>query len=465
MNETPRPQLVLSQPPESLRPKPGGVPRAWLWAIAAMNLAALACLVALLTRSASAPAGGGPATGANVEELRSVAVELEGKSLDLEAARAWQAYLDAEPKEPQRAEITYRIGKLYMQAEKYGDAAAALVRAEKTASSDPELSRKIGTALVECLRRLGRYGEMGRELSRRVEVGGEKAAQPRVLATIAGESFTEADLDRLVERRVDGILAMQPGGVDPRRREAILKQMSTAEARRQLLQELVQTELFCRRARETGLDREESFTQARDQLEQGLLAGRFISRELERIQPTDVDLQSYFKANTARYEQPESLDALVIQLQKEDSPEELLAKISSADDFRKLAAQRSGGKDEQQAPPPMRRVVRKQDDPTLGNVEPLFELAEGQWTKTPLANGEHRYLVLVDKKNPAQTPSFEQAAQRVRADYTAVKQRELTDKLLQDLTSRYQVRIMPAGEAPKQPDKNQAENKQPEKKP
>jgi len=419
-----------------------------------MNLAALACLAVLLVRSNSQ--GGTPAgsPGADVDQLRSIAVELENKSLDLEAALAWQAYLDAAPAAPERAEVFYRVGKLYMQAQKYGDAAAAFVRAEKAVQGDPELVRKIGLQLVECLRRLGRYGEMGRELSRRVEVGAKDTAKGKVLATITGQEFTDADLDRLVERRVDGMLALQGTGADPQRRQSILKQMSSPEVRRQLLQELIQGEVFCRRARETGMDREPSFVQARDQMEQSLLASRFLARELEKIQPTEVDLQSFYKANSVRYQEPESLEVLSVRLSEKEKAEEVLKKIATADDFRKLAARRSGGKDaDETPPPPPRRLVRGQEDPTLGSVEPLFALAEGQWTKEPHLKGDDRYLVLVEKKIPVRLPPFEQLSDRVRADYTSVKQQELAEKLFQDLLTRYQVRIAPADEAGQGPGK------------
>ncbi len=447
MNESESPRLVLSQPPESLRPKSNSAGRVWLWLLAGLNVALLSCLVTLLLGLTLNGSRAAAPSAVELDELRSVAVELESKSLWLDAAHTWQAYLDAGAAASERAQVAYRIGKLYMQAERYGDAAAAFVRAEKATRDDPDLAQKIGPQLVECLRRMGRYGEMGRELSRRVEAGGQQTAKGRVLATISGESFHESDLDRLVERRVDGMLALQQASGDAQQREAILKQMSRPEVRQQLLQELLQTELFCRRARETGLDREESFIAARDQLEQGLLATRFLSRELEKVQPTDVDLQSYYKAHPAQYEEPETADVLAVRLEEKEKAEDLLKEIHSADDFRKLVAERSGAKDAAQAAPPVRRIGAKGQDPLLGDVAPLLALPEGQWTKQPHLNGQQRYLVLIEKKTAARVPPFEQVAGRVRTDYARIKQQELTRKLFEDLTARYQVRITSASAA------------------
>ncbi len=304
MNEQSSLNLTLGEPPEGLKRREGPRLRGLLWLLALMQAATLVCLAVVLSRSGG-PAGttreAGQATPSG--ELRATAKQLEDKGLDAEAAEVWQSYLQAAPDGPDRAEILYRIGKLRMQAEQYGAAVAALLHAEQAAEGNKDLATKIGPRVVECLARLGRYGEVGRELARRVEVGAEKdgRGKAKVVATITGQSLTEADLDRLAERRVDSMLAMQGAAGDEHRRQAILQQLSTPAARRQLLQELLQTELFCRRARELKLDQDDEFRQVRDQAEQSLLAERFLAKELGKIEPTEVDLESYYKANASRY--------------------------------------------------------------------------------------------------------------------------------------------------------------------
>ena len=444
------PQLSLGHPPETLQKKLSSVPRGWLLAIVFLNLLALACLGALLLRTfGSAARVAGAASAGSVDELKAVAAELEDKSLDAEAARAWEVYLAADPQCSQRAEILYRVGRLYMQAEQFGSAAAALVRAEHAAADDKDLKNKIGPRIVECLGRLGRYGEVGRELSRRVEAGASRQTDEngskKVLATLTGQNFTEADLDRMIEQRVDHMLAIQ-GGQDAQQRKAILQQMNTPAVRRQLLEELLKTELFCRRARELGLDRQDDFQKARDQLLQSLLAERFLMRELDKIKPTEVDLDSFFKANAPRYETPETLSAVAIRLEEKEDVAATLGKIKSADDFRKLAAQRQSAATV--AKTESRPVARGRADPELGDVERLFAVAEGQWTREAHANGKERFLVLVEKKTPRHSPRLQEVLGQVRADYISRKQQELARRLFADLTDRYDVRILPENETP-----------------
>jgi hypothetical protein len=444
-----RPQLSLGQPPETLHKKLSTVPRGWLMLIVLLNLAVLACLAVMLRASSSGALASAAASPGSAKELKAVAAELEDKSLDAEAARAWEAYLAADPQCADRAEILYRVGRLSMQAEQFGPAAGAFVRSEHAASEDHDLRLKIAPQMVECLNRLGHYGEVQRELSRRVEVGGkEKAAETgsqKVLATITGRALTEADLDRMIERRVDQMLAMQGGG-DPQQRKAVLQQMSAPAVRRQLLQELLKSELFCRRAREMGLDREDDFRQARDQLVENLLADRFLMRELDRIRPTAVDLESYFQAHQSQYETPESLSVVTIRLEEREEPAAVLSQVKSADDFRKLAAKRQPKGREQQAQNQQaqgRQILRGQQDLELGDVEPLFKLAEGQWTKQAQIRDKDRFLVLVEKKTPRQAPRLQDVLRQVQRDYVSRKQQEVAEKLMADLTQRYDVRILP----------------------
>ncbi len=231
MTEQDRPNLSLGQPPGSLKAGTGPIPSRWLWAFVALQTVMLLCLVALLLRPTAPPTSArAPQAAGDPDDLQAAALELEERGLDAQAARAWKGYLEAAPDASDRAEIFYRIGGLYLQADEFAEAAAALVRSEMAAEGD-------------------------------------------------------------------------------------------------------------------------------------------------------------------------------------------------------------------EAPPP-RVIVRGRFDPLLGDVEPLFALAAGEWTKEPQLNRDQKYLVLVEKKTPARTPPFEEVRPRVEADYARIKEQELTEELFRDLLTRYEVRIL-----------------------
>ena len=120
-----------------------------------------------------------------------------------------------------------------------------------------------------------------------------------------------------------------------------------------------------------------------------------MAEELKTIQPTQVDLESYYKANPEPYRQPESLRAVLIPLAADEDPEPLLAKVTSADDFRKLATERLPENSPQDAE--RRQIVRGRSDPQFGPTDALFALAEGEWTKTPHTRGDRRWLAVIRK--------------------------------------------------------------------
>ncbi len=425
-----KPTLALGEPPGRLSRR--DTPGRWVWTFIGLQLVTVAVLATMLVRSdLGSPHETDPQSG---NRLRSTALALEDRSLSAQAATVWREYLRSNPTADDRPEVLYRVARLSMESEDYGDAAAALVEADELTDNE-ELKSKIGPKLIECLRRLGQYGEVGRELSRRVEVDGGDVQRGKVLATFAGESFTEADLDRMIERTVERLLSMQPDDAYGVTRERLLQHYSSGEARQQMLQEILQRELFSRRARELELDRQADFVRSREFLETELLANRFLANQLEQIQPTDVDIESYYAAHQANYHRPET--AVVIPLPVEaDQVEQLLDKISSAEDFRQLAEEADDPN--QSTPIP---ITRGQQHPILGDTTALFELDVGGWTESPVQGPSASFLVLVDSKSPARTPPLDEVRFRVEADYRARKRQELTQGIFEDLTARYEVRI------------------------
>ena len=442
-NDPQRPQLSLGKPPGSLKGKFTGVTHRRFWLVVALQVA---ILVLVLTpagdRRRETPEG---IRVANPEQLKELAQNLEEQNLDAQAAAAWQDYLDAAGDESDRAEILYRVGKLYFQAEQFDEAAVALVRAKMAAGDENrQLRNKIGQKLVDCHWRLGHRGAAQRETSRLVEVGAEDLGRGRVLATVDGEPVTEADLDRMVEQRVDQMLAMGGASGDPRQREAILKQLSTPELRQQNLQQLLQQRLLCRRARELKLEQTDEFQRAKVAVIEGLLAGRLLAQELAKIQPTQVDVEAFYKANEDRYREPEWNMVVTVTLEDGEDPAALLEPIKSAEDFHELARKREKPESPEDEPLVELRSLRRGDaDTLLGEVEPLFEIEAGTWTTEPHVHAGRRFLVLIVQKTPAGTPPLSEIGEKVESDYRQRKQQELSEQLTRDLMSRYEVKILP----------------------
>jgi hypothetical protein len=264
-----------------------------------------------------------------------------------------------------------------------------------------------------------------------------------VLVSVAGESMTDADLDRMVEQRVDQQLRMAGAEGDEATRRMLLKRFSDPSIRQQLLTDLLRRELFTRRARELGIDQTDDFVRQRQMLEDDLLASSFEQQKLSAIQPTRVDLESYFSANQDQYIEPESVEVVFLELQPDEEAKDLLKEIESADAFRELAASRQKADGDESEELQTTTLTRGRKHPELGDVDTLLDLEPGAWTNEPYVNGQRRFLVFVEDKTPARTPEFDEVASRVEAEYRRRKQQEILEKTFQELMTRYEVEIKP----------------------
>jgi len=299
MNDA-EPRLELGSPPGKLaranRPRGGGL----LFLVVILQLALLALFLFGM------PRGPSPAGTADPDRLRAVALDLEDRGLLMESAGQWEAYLAAAPDAPDRAQVFYRAGTLYLKVRAFEKAAAAFIRAERAPECDSDLKAKIGPKMVECLRGAGLHGEVGRELARRTTVGDEGEGGDRILATFAGESFTEADLERLIAFRVDRLLGLQGAAGSGAQRAQLIAQMSDPKVREQVFMEILRMELLSRRARELKLDQTDGFRNALALAEQELLAAMLYEQELGAITAAPVDVEAFFNANREDYSDEET---------------------------------------------------------------------------------------------------------------------------------------------------------------
>ncbi len=137
--------LRLGKPPGKLMNRSRAEMGRGLLFVVLLQLTTLAVVVGivLIALSGSGDVLGTPGAE-DVERIRDLALQLENRSLDSAAADSWERYLAAAPDADDQAQVYYRIGKLRMQAEQFGQAAAALVQAEQLADDDDKLKSDIG---------------------------------------------------------------------------------------------------------------------------------------------------------------------------------------------------------------------------------------------------------------------------------------------------------------------------------
>ena len=383
------------------------------------------------------PMAGTPAKDPQV--LKTAAKDLEDRGLTAAAAEAWQAYLDANPAAADRLEVLLRIGQLYLRADQPTKAAQALALLRHQAP-DEEVKKQVEAALATCERLSGLYGPIEKWLAQRRWQSATKEPEGQPVALIGDQKLTEADLDVLLRNRLDQLLAAQGLSADKARRDAQLRQWNTPPMRARLLRLLIQNDLFLRRAREMKLHEDPEFLAQREETLELLLLQRFWERELPDTPPTQADIEAYYRSHQTQFQQPEILQVVLMQLPDAKTAAETAGKIQSAEQFVQIAAGLKGANGQPAAT--VRQLVRNRPDPLLGDPEPLFQLPEGQWTRSALEVRGNYFLVLVDKRIPARTLSLAEVRGMILEELRQQRRQEALDRLFEQLAQRYGVKIL-----------------------
>ena len=134
------------------------------------------------------------------EHQRSLAGKLKGAGLILEAIKEYEDYLRTAPLDKkQLANLSYTIGKMYMEEGKYEKALSLFYRVE-IADPDTDLKTELGPKIINCLERTGKYNAAEYALNKRTskqEKNREKTGQ--IAAIIGDEKIYAEDINASID--------------------------------------------------------------------------------------------------------------------------------------------------------------------------------------------------------------------------------------------------------------------------
>jgi len=418
-------------------------------------------MVLVLSRR-SQPAAGAPGVGPaslSTAAKKDLALKLEKQGLSLRAAAAWQEYLASSGADrAEAARIWYRIGNLCQDADAHERALAAYYRSESYAKLTA-ISDEIGRRTQESLESLGKFAALRHELAERVGLGAAaETAGETVVAEIGAQKITEAELDRMIETRLERQLAMLagrlPGPELARRKEELLGRLTAGPEKLRILNELVLEEILYRQARETRLVEQPEVRQELKSLERGLLARKLIEKAVaEQVRITPGDVETYYKANKTDYMRPARARISHILVATEAAAKALLAQLEGGADFAELAARES--QDSTTAPnggqiPDW--LEKGGSVPGIGYStalsESVFATAAGELVPDPIRTERGYHIVKVREREEARQQTFEAVRDAVARDLSQRKEYEVQSRLLTELKARYDVvihqsRLMP----------------------
>jgi histone H3/H4 len=393
----------------------------------------------------------------SIEEIREAALELERKNVCDQAAELWTQYLEiAGLSGAEEGNIRYRIGKNHQNAGAPAQAYAQYVLAEMLlAETNPDLREEIGRRRRNCLRDMGRLAELAREVAEQARPDGEAGLDAvQVVAEVGDEKITLADFERMLSDQIELAVKARPGiSADEARinRERYHEQLRDPQRRADALRSLIVTRVLAQEARKQEIHQTDAFRERIGAMADGVLAQSLLFAEIsKRATVTDADIERFYTANSARYEQPAASFIAHIQCADEATARAVLRRVEQGEAFGELAKRESRDADTRGKFGIIPDPVPEPGDfvPIFGNQPELHQAIRAAAADSVLPDvytsprGWH--VIQVVSHRARIVPPLEEIAERVRRDTLAARQAEVTDQYITQLQQSYAVKLFPA---------------------
>lgn len=244
----------------------------------------------------------------------------------------------------------------------------------------------------------------------------------KVLATVGEKEITNYDVESAL-KSLDPYQAMHFG---------------TDEGKKQLLEDLVNQELFYMEAKENELHNDENFKAEMKKIEENMLKQYAINKVLSSITLTEEEKKAFFEANKSKFNKSETATAKHILVDNQELANELLGKINAGEmTFEEAAAAHSTC--------PSKDAGGDLGTFPRGQMVPEFEEAVFNMNKEEIAGpvetqfGYH--LIKLEDKQSGGESEYEEVKNEIERTLMYQKQSEVYSKKLNDLKGKYQSQV------------------------
>lgn len=240
----------------------------------------------------------------------------------------------------------------------------------------------------------------------------------KVLAVVAGEEITEADLNDFL-RNV------------PQEQQAYL---SNPQFRQQYLEQLIALRMFSKLGEEEKLDETEEFKVILESAKKDILAQLTIAETLKGIHVTDEEAEDYYKSNKSQFSKGETVKAKHILTEEEEKCSEILASIENGEKTFEEAAKEFSTCPSGQRGGDLGEFGK-------GQMVPEFEKAafgaEIGKIVGPVKTSFGYHLIKVESKNGASETPYEQVKDSIKARMLQQKQNDAYNAKVRALKEKY----------------------------
>ncbi|MGL6105289.1 peptidylprolyl isomerase [Romboutsia sp.] len=246
--------------------------------------------------------------------------------------------------------------------------------------------------------------------------------EKKVLATIGEKEITNLDIENVLTS-LDPYQAMH---------------FNNEQGKKQVLEDLVNQELFFIEAKEEGLHNDESFKAELQKVEENMLKQYSINKVLSSVTLTEDEKEAFFEANKSKFNKSETASAKHILVETEESANDLLNKINAGELTFEDAALAHSTCPSKDAGGDLGTFPRGQMVPEFEEV--VFNMNKGEVTG-PVQTQFGYHLIKLEEKQEGGDSQYEEVKNEIEKTLMYQKQNEVYSKKLESLKSKYEGQV------------------------
>lgn len=242
--------------------------------------------------------------------------------------------------------------------------------------------------------------------------------EKKILATVGEKEITNLDVESAL-KSLDPYQAMH---------------FQTEEGKKQLLEDLVNQELFYIQAKENQLHNDEDFKAEMKKIEENMLKQYSINKILSSVTLTEEEKKAFFEANKSRFNKPESASAKHILVDSEDLANDILNKINNNELTFESAASAHSTCPSKDAGGDLGTFTRGQMVPEF--EEAVFNMNNGE-VSGPVKTQFGYHLIKLEDRQSGGESEYEEVKNEIERSLMYQKQSEAYNNELNNLKSKY----------------------------
>ena len=234
-----------------------------------------------------------------------------------------------------------------------------------------------------------------------------------IIATVDSVKITKDDANRFIQ-------ASQP---------TMNYDMLDAKQKRQVIDRLIERELFSQEAKRAGIEKDPEFIQLLQQQKKDLMVAQWMKNDFEKTIVSDGEVKEFYNKNKKKFEVPAQVHARHILVKSEKKAQEIIDQLKGLKGDKLKAKFIELAKKESQGPTGVKGGdlgYFTASQMVLPFSKAAFSLKKGEITTKPVKTQFGYHVIYVEDVKPAQILPFDVVKDKIRQ---SLKEKEFREKM------------------------------------